>query len=368
MSQEYIPATGLLPDPLDKRDFRYRDMLAGGAPKIDWEKGFRSHEALGLPLPTADQGVALRCVGEGWAMRLRRAWKAKTGQDVRFSAKAIYSQIFIAPSGGAYIRDGGLLAVKAGVQTEEDVPSYMSGVSPSEAFSRDLSWRTPEMIAKAKKFDDFNCRMLEGDTDDMDLFAHAIQEQHGIVAGFTGTNPGWCSCPVCQIPKAGDGKWNHCIDIPDFGLTDVEECGIPVGTKALFFPNSWGGRYTFKTGRWKGNQAITADYFQAGEQTAAGFVKGIYVSHAWVLVANDVTPDNVKIMDFIKKNEGRIVQLTEAGVPGSGSMALILDGRFLVISPARSGQAALTAYGRKMQQTIVEVDKKTWDALPKQDF
>lgn len=350
---EKMLGTGLIQDTIDARDFKYSDLLLGAAPVVDWEKGFNVYESIGIPMIVQDQNGSSSCVGQGVAMHLRAIYKKITGEDVDFSRKFIYSQIASGLGSGASLRDGVWLAATKGVCLEKTLPSYQNGKAPSEEYMYSKAEITEDILKEALPFDIFNYRVIPGYTTDISLFAHAIETSCGLVGGFTGTNQGWMR-PVIQPPKQGESKWGHCVYLAGYGIYEDKKC--------LFTPNSWGGRYTIKEGRWKGMQAIPEEYFLASAQTAVGPAPGAYVFNAWVLVQDSTTPPNVKLMDFLKKNENKLVQ----NVQGNGQFGIVIDGKIHVASPERAAELCLTVMMRSGQG--VAVPKELWDGAPKEQF
>jgi len=352
MDQEnYIPSQGLIQDKEDNRDFKYTDLL-GGENEVDWEKGFNVYEDLGLNQISYDQGPSMSCVGQATAMHFRCWHKKLVNEDQDFSRRFIYSQISAGLGAGASLRDGVRLVSTLGDCKESSLPSYEKNKPPSEEFMFSKAGITSEVLGEALPFDRFTYRVIPGYTTNINVFAHAIQNNNGAVGGFTGTNGGWCR-PVIEAPKVGEKKWGHAVFLSGFGVYE--------GKKCLFTPNSWGGRYTIKEGRWKGFQAIPEDYFLAGEQTAVGLIPGAYVFNAWVLVPDEKLTPNQKLMDFLKKNEGRLVQDVEQ----SGGFALVKNGKLLVASKDRVAEL-VAAYLVKKEG--VAVPKDLWNGAVKENF
>lgn len=348
-----ILGTGLIPDTIDPRDFKYADLLQGAEPVIDWEKGHNIYEELGIPVIIQDQNGSSSCVAQGVAMHLRGIYKKITGEDVDFSRKFIYPQIAAGLGSGASLRDGVALVATKGACRESTLPSYQQGRPPSEEYMYESNDITPAMYAEALPFDLFNYRVIPGYTTNINLFAHAIETSCGLVGGFTGTNPGWTRSMV-QPPKPGEYKWGHCVFLAGYGMYQ--------GKKCLFTPNSWGGRHTIQEGRWKGMQAIPEEYFLASTDTAVGPVPGAYVFNAWVLVPDSTIPPNVKLMDFLKKNENKLVQ----DVQGNGQFGIVIDGKIHVASKERAAELCLTVMMRSGQG--VAVPKEMWEEAPKEQF
>lgn len=348
---EYIPSQGLVPDKVDARDFLVSDVL--GVPMVDWDAGFDAYKASDLAVPAPDQGSSLSCVGQGIAQYTRVVHKILSAKGKVFSPKFLYSQIAL-PQGGASLRDGMKLASSAGVALEDSVPSYEKGNPPSEPFMRDLTWKNDDIFEKAKVYDQFSYRVILGGTSDIDIFANAIQQFGGVLLGFTGTNPGWTQDMV-RPPQNGEDKWGHAVYGAGFGMYKGKRC--------LFTPNSWGNRYGIKEGLWAGFQAIPEDYFTAGEMTAVGDVKGIYVFNSWAFVPDDVLPGNQKVMDTLKRLEGQPVMDSASG--RSGSIAWVKNGKLKVVSKERKADFACNFLVEKFGTGL---PPEIWDAAEKEQF
>lgn len=341
----YKVHTGLVKDIEDKRDFKYSEVMGDAA--FDWEKGFNIYESLGIKPEFQDQQSSSSCVSQA-VSAYTRTWIYKlTGVDVNFSEKFIYSQIAL-PGGGAYIRDGVKLVATAGCAKEMAVPSYKNGYT-DEAFMKDKSWLNDGILKLALPFDRFNYRVIEGGTFDINVFAKAIRDHNGVIMGHTGSDNGWTRDMVLP-PKKNEATWGHCTLGAGAGMYGGKQC--------IFTPNSWGGRYTIRDGRWKGLQAIPIDYFEASGLSA---VAGEYVFPSWVLVPDaDVAPDQKKL-DFLKKYEGRPISESEE----SGSFALVKDGKLLVVPKSRVPEFAATVLVKNFGTGI---SKELWDSLPKSKF
>jgi hypothetical protein len=359
--------TGAARDLLDKRDRLYRELAASaglGVGEEDWEKGYDVYAEAGIQPEPRDQGSRSTCVAETCGRYARVLRKLTAKDDVVFSASSLYPLIAL-PNGGAYLRDGAKFTVAGNMAPKSVLPDELPDGTPiSEAAAKDASRLTPEVKAAATKLDVFDSyRMLDGGTDDINLFASAIKTGKGLILGFAGTNDGWV-CSVCKPPASSNNVWGHAVYGCAFGKTDVADCGITIGTKAIFTPNSWGGRYTFKTGRWRGYQAIPEAYFQAGESSTEGFIKGTYVFPSWTIIPSAIVPDTQWISDFLRQHDNKLAFCN----PGTGAFAIIADGKFLRVKDERTGHASLTCLMRGIDKSrVVNIDKETWDKLP-QDY
>jgi hypothetical protein len=165
--------TGYVPDPKDSRDYNYEQAF-GGVPVIDWEKGFSVEDVVGK-LPHIHQKNTLPCVSCAWSKYHRVLRRIYAGADVEFSVRDLYSQIFIPPNGGAYLRDGGLVLKNKGQVDEINLltPPW------TEEHLRDRSDIEASDIEIAKTFmlaDIFRVNSLTN----IDMLADAIQRGYGI--------------------------------------------------------------------------------------------------------------------------------------------------------------------------------------------
>ena len=273
MEERYF--TGARKDPLDKRDLVF-DKMALGSPKVDWKKGFDIRNILGVDIDIKNQGRSSSCVGQGWSyyvwvlqalemMKIHgctidQLKKLRPKEVEAISAKAIYSQIALS-SGGAYIRSGCKLIADWGSVFESVVPSYQNGRTPTEAFIKDKKWRTKAISELAKILKGKEYRSLKG-SNNMNLFALAIEQNKGVVGGVIGSNGRGWGAERPKPPQKGDKTWGHCIFYGAYGQDDFG--------KFIATPNSWGVKVKDK---WKkgakpgtGWQKLYADYFNGKHQ------------------------------------------------------------------------------------------------------
>lgn len=349
--QELFLPTGLQPDPIDGRDLLYSDVMTASVDPVDWEEGFSVYEELGIPPIVQDQGSSSSCVGQASAQHMRAWFRKITREDVDFSRRFIYAHISIGRNFGAYLRDGARFLATYGNVPESVVRSYEDGRPPTEDFMLSRAGIGAGEWSLAEEADRFSYRAIPGSTDDIEAFAHAIRNNCGVIGGFAGDNAGWTRA-VAQPPK-GASQWAHCVFLAGFGMYQGQKC--------VFTPNSWGGRYTIQEGRWKGYQAIPEAYFKALLDTAVGPVAGAHVLNSWVLVPDGALTPNQKVMDFLKKNEGKLVQ----DVQGTGAFGLVKGGKILVAAKTRLIELCLTYLMRKEG---VAVPKDLWNDAPKSEF
>ncbi len=227
---------GAVRDIEDQRDRYYEEVVAGAAPmsEDDWKKGFDIEKKLNFKLPIKNQFGSSSCVGQAFSYYVAILNMVETGKYDEASAKAIYSQIFL-PQGGAMFRDAAKLVVNWGALFEKILKSYKEDGTTDETFMRDMSWITPETAQMAKILEAKEYRTIAGIT--MDIFAMAIRDNFGIVAGVEGANNGtWFSGepkpPAIDTPQ--NALWGHALY---FGKYGVDELGKFIAT-----PNSWGTR------------------------------------------------------------------------------------------------------------------------------
>ena len=273
---------GAHPEPEDERDHIYDEIVGVAAPVIiDWEKGFDIRAILGDDIHLKCQYQSLSCVGQGWSyyiwvkqviemmakygMDLSQLRVAHTDEVDEISAKAIYSQIFIASQGGAFIRDGAKLIKNWGSLFERIVPSInLATNTAEESFMRDKTWKTDALDSIAKTFRGKEYAVINA-ADNMTLFAQAIQENHGVVGGVVGQNGRKWNTENPLPPQEGKNFWRHCVYYGAFG---TDNKGRFVAT-----PNSWGNAYQKPIRNWKpgdppgdGWQKLRADYFTKKRQ------------------------------------------------------------------------------------------------------
>lgn len=281
-------------DPQDDRDKIY-DEIALGASPVDWEKGYDVEKELGITIPFKNQGATLSCVGQGVSTYVGVLNALETGKYDEASAKSVYSQIFL-PTGGAYIRSGIKLIVDWGCHFEKYLSSYINGKVPTEKFMRELDWKNPISDRLAKTLQAKEYRKIDA-KDNMDLYAMAIRDNHGVVGGLYGGGDGkWNT----NEPTPGKLEWGHCIFFGKFG---TDELGKWIAT-----PNSWGERGTDDLHP-DGWQKLREDYFNSE-----------YQFNPWTLV------DKPNI-DPMKLEENKLYKLTEGN---AGMIGFKLDDSLLI--------------------------------------
>jgi hypothetical protein len=161
--------TGWLPDPYDSRD-RKADPILGAV--FDWDKGYRVEDEVGK-IPHVVQTPTSSCVActvsaYHWVLR-----KLATGIERIYSVRDPYSQIFVPPNGGAYIRDAMKIVCTYGHATEQVFPTPPW----TETHLRDRSDADEIDKQTALANIGFEYRTLDGIT--IDAFAKAVEVGKG---------------------------------------------------------------------------------------------------------------------------------------------------------------------------------------------
>lgn len=290
--QEELLGKGCYPDEEIVSGLAYEDTIAG-VPQIDWIKGWDIRDVLGGDIPYKNQYQSLSCVGQGWSyyvwilqviemmkkygMNLTELRQFHKDEVDQISAKAIYSQVHLF-DGGARIRDAADLLVEWGALFERMVPSYKADGTTDEAHMRDRKWVSKEYENLAKILRSKEHRVIQ-QSNNMDIFAHAMMMNFGVVGGVVGSNGRGWTTQNPQPPQAGDPLWYHCIFYGAFG--------IDVQGKFIATPNSWG---PMTDERWKpgdppgtGWQKLRPNYFNQ-----------LYQFNPWTLI------DNPNMLHLIK--------------------------------------------------------------------
>ncbi len=335
--QKNVFGTGALRDPLDTRDHRYEGIPAAGEP-VDWDKGFDVEKTLNITIPFKNQDGSGSCVGQAWAYYGAVLNTAEVKYYDEQSAKAIYSQIQLGLSqGGAYIRDGAKLFVNWGSVSESKVPSYDNGNPPKEPFMKNKLWKNQEIDKLAKVFQAKEYKTFLA-AQNIEMFAQAIRDNHGLVGGLDGSSNGtWRSLE----PKPPTKKeWGHALYFGKFG---IDKLGKFVAT-----PNSWGsfGKDELHPDGW---QKLREDWFNS-----------THMFNPWTLVdkPNQTIVSN-GAKNIINKYEKKFVVEGE----GVGRKGIIIGGQLRQVQHER--EAAASIYVQTNSGSGVTVASKLFDEIPK---
>ena len=333
-----VYGTGALRDPLDLRDFRYEGIAAAGEP-VDWGKGFDVEKDINITIPFKNQDGSGSCVGQGWAYYGAVLNAAEVGYYDEQSAKAIYSQIQLGlPEGGAYIRDGAKLFVDWGSVSESKVPSYINGSPPTETFMKEKLWKIPEIDKLAKVFQAKEYRTFNA-AQNIEIFAQAIRDNHGVVGGVEGTNNGTWNTAEPK-PPTEKPAWGHCLFFGKFGTDSLG--------KFIASPNSW-------------NLKIKDDLHSDGWQKfREDWFSSIHMFNPWTLIdkSNQVVISETAL-NIMNKYEKKFVVEGE----GAGRKGIIIGSKLCPIGKEREANASI--YVQNNNGLGITISTDLYNQLPK---
>lgn len=232
---------GGIPSPHDSRDFQFAE-IGMALPPFDWTKG--ADIEIDFTLPVEDQNGSGSCGGQAWRYQAEVHQFIFTKLFERKSAKFIYAQTFVPPSGGSTGRDNANVYVNQGVSSEDSCPSYENGLPPSEAFmtKQDI---TDKARVSAKK--DMALAYANVSTD-IESVAQSLLANHGTIIGVSGQNNGTWTSPFPKPPTVRE--WGHWLFCGKAKLIN--------GVKHIGVLNSWGTSVGEAGWQW-----LAEDYFTA---------------------------------------------------------------------------------------------------------
>lgn len=293
---------------LDPRDHKWEEI--GGAPLFDWNKGYDIEAELGMQLPTKDQGDSFSCGGQAGGYYGSVKERVVTGTYETRSAKFIYSQIFVPPAGGAFMRDIFAIATKQGFAEETLCSSYENGGVPSENFMRRPQDITAMARENALRFKGVGYALVPNT---IDATAAAVAVNHGAIILFRGTNNGtWYS----EFPQApvGRGDWGHFVYVGKARLIE--------GKKYLGIKNSWGNKCGVNGWQWIGE-----DFFSSGNiiECRTLYVKPKFEHYFGVNLTHGMNNAEVKALQQGLKEEGSFTYPSITGYYGNVTAQAVLD-------------------------------------------
>lgn len=295
MDEEIQFGKGAVKDTPDERDVQF-DGIAMASPDFDWEKGYDIEDVLretlknnDFRIKAKDQNGSSSCGGQAWSYygAILEAIATKTYEER--SAKFIYAQTFV-PPGGSSGRTNCDLVIKQGWAKEALCPSYDAGNAPSEPFMQkkeDITEEARKDAGKAKALLYANVNI------DINLFAKAIRDNYGQVAGVTGKDNGTWRKEFPKPPESLGDLWNHWLYCGKAKMIN--------GKKYIGILNSWGE----KTGN-LGWQWLGEDYFKAIIPEL-----GIPIWSAWTMVFKGEDPAFKHFFSYtLKKGSKRKEEVT----------------------------------------------------------
>lgn len=337
---------GLLKDPEDLRDRKFED-IAVGSPIMtedDWTRGYDIERVLNVKIPMKNQFSSLSCVGQAWSFDSAAKHAFRTGTYSIESAKTIYSKIRL-PGGAAYFRDGAKFLVDVGNLLESIVPSYKPGTTfTDEEWMSDTSWATPEILSMAETLKAKEYRSINSIS--MDIFAMAIRDYGGMVAGVTGENNGTWSSNEPRVTSGSKPTWGHALW---FGKYGIDSKGKYIST-----PNSWGNRNDIDALHQDDWQKIREEWFTNN---------GRWLFSPWVITPKDNSliqlPMNVQA--FLSSNDLKFIRNQETGAMGQ----IIAKKLHVATGTDRTALMLLNNHVRENGKSITNAD---WESLPKVNF
>lgn len=251
---------GGIKDRVDLRDFQYKE-VGFGAAVFDWNVPYDIEVELGYKLPVKDQGQSYSCGGQAWATYISILESLATKTFEERSAKYIYSQVYV-PGGGSRGRDCADICVNQGCAQEAFLRSYQNSFPPTETFMEQSGDITQPIRNDAILSRLLSYAQVGNNINDV---AMALQNNHGIVLGITGSNNGTWLNEFPQAPNPSDSTWNHWVY--------AGKAKMMSGVKYIGILNSWG----INTGN-QGWQWIPESYFP-------------FVWSAWTHVIGMPAPD-----------------------------------------------------------------------------
>ena len=202
---------GALVDTPDHRDYT-AELVLGASEPIDWSRELILPEAVNF-----NQGSSNSCVGCGGRSL---HWQINPSED--WSRRDLYSQIYIPPAGGAYLRDVVKLICDIGNRNQKECPD------PSKATESNMREKatSPNIGDDGRELGYFVIK-----NNIIDTVAQAVRDYNGAIIGVVGSNEGWRDKTNPRPPKQGEAVWQHCIHVFGYKLINNK--------KTLICKSSW---------------------------------------------------------------------------------------------------------------------------------
>lgn len=221
-----------------------RPMIGKSSIPFDWNIGIHVQTKLGK-IPVKNQGISDSCGGQAKSYWLGIIIALLNNAPyVEQSAKSIYSLIFYL-GGGTTIP---AMEKDLGSLNEFDLPSYQSGLTPSEAFMESTMWKNPDTLKKMMVNQGWQAISVGKD---MESIAQAIRDYGAVIWEIDGQNNGTWLSNNPKPPQGNLSLWAH--------FMCSEGAGIWNNQKAITMFQSWGS-----TVGDNGLQHFTQDYIGSG--------------------------------------------------------------------------------------------------------
>lgn len=285
--------SGYIKDFPDSRRYKTNDFFAA-AESFDWEKGFDIEEKLGIKLSVNDQGESFSCVGQAKSKDREIKEFIETGKLLLYSARSIYSLRPNRPGEGMNLSDACKIEQEPGVALRADAPD--SGDEGSMNILPPAG--TPR--SKSERFMVFNF------WNNIDALAQHIKDFGCVMIAYDGKNNGTNYLEHPRLPISSEEvQWAHCVLACKAKQVN--------GEKRVYFINSWGEKAGIK-----GWQYFTEEDLKIKDNGYSPFYQGY--------VTIDLKNHNIMpmVQEFLKNNEGRLIQDTDKD--GTGEIATIVKG------------------------------------------
>src|SRR3990167_5462332 len=167
---------GCLPDPLDKRDYKAEEILAGvEIVRPSFEEGYSVIKKVWPSMPYKDQGATFSCVGNAAGLYKQILQKLDTNEETELSAFSLYNPVAI-PGVGSDIREVMNRTVSYGVNKESTLPSPKDEATMTRTF--DFTPYSDEAVFYKNRI------VATISTQDFDKLADMIFINNGFVSGW----------------------------------------------------------------------------------------------------------------------------------------------------------------------------------------
>lgn len=253
------------------------NLKIGVSAPFDWVAGFDFEKQYGIKIKIKNQMNSESCGGQAGSYGVAGAeivCGSNPKEYLEYSAKSIYSQIFLSPDGG--VEEATLMNFLAnqGANLESLVPSTSSNGIVTEEFMEDKTWMTPELQKEAQVAKVYLPAVVPND---MESWACAIRDHGFLIVAVQGENDGTWNTNEPQPPT--NPTWGHFLFFAKAGTDTIG--------KYIATPNSWGDCRAHDTLHLDGWQKFRQNWFDNGAQniwTAYTFIEKQPMTDEQVLI------------------------------------------------------------------------------------